>query len=140
MSTDMYDDIIGLPHHVSANHPPMSMYDRAAQFAPFAALTGYGEAITETGRLTDSRRELDESEKAVIDMHLQFLKDHLSEKPEVSVTYFAADSLKAGGSYKEASGVVAEVSSLRHALTMADGTTIPIEDIFSISGEDIPVD
>lgn len=87
-----YDDIIGLPHHVSATRPRMSMIDRAAQFSPFQALTGYGAAIQETGRLTDRKIELSEDERILLDMKQQILLDNIRECPDVSITYFIAGS------------------------------------------------
>ncbi|MBQ7087765.1 MAG: hypothetical protein IJM96_09860, partial [Clostridia bacterium] len=87
-TTDKYDDIINMPHRKSAKHPQMSMINRAAQFSPFAALTGHGEAIKETARLTDERVELDESVKAVIDERLQYIEENIKSKPTATVTYF----------------------------------------------------
>ena len=95
-----YDDIINLPHPTSQNHPRMSLHDRAAQFSPFAALTGHHAAIAETGRLTDQRIELDESEIARVDAALQHLQELLPERPTVSITYFVPDERKNGGSYQ----------------------------------------
>ena len=99
-----YDDIIELPHPTSQNHPRMSLYDRAAQFSPFAALTGHHAAIAETGRLTDRRIELDESEIARVDAELQHLQELLPGRPTVSITYFAPDERKNGGSYQTVTG------------------------------------
>ena len=93
-----YGDIINLPHPTSLNHPRMSLHDRAAQFSPFAALTGHHTAIAETGRLTDQRIELDESEIARVDAALQHLQELLPERPTVSITYFVPDERKSGGS------------------------------------------
>ena len=94
-----YDDIINLPHHTSASRPHMSAYDRAAQFSPFAALTGYDSAITETARLTDKRAELDEYSKAALNEKLCMIQDQTDEQPEVSITYFQPDNKKSGGAY-----------------------------------------
>ena len=94
-----YDEIINLPHHVSKTRPRMPMSDRAAQFAPFAALTGYDSAIKETGRLTDERIELDEGALTALNMRYQLLMDALDEEPEVEITYFKPDERKAGGEY-----------------------------------------
>lgn len=99
-----YDDIIDLPHHVSKVHPQMSRENRAAQFSPFAALTGYEEAVKEMGRLTDRRMILDEYEKEEIDRKLRILKEHM--EIEVSVTWFVSDPFKEGGSYHQAEGVI----------------------------------
>ena len=119
-----YDEIMGLPHHVSKTRPQMPMSDRAAQFAPFAALTGYDSAIKETGRLTDERIELDEGALTALNMRYQLLMDALDEEPEVEITYFKPDERKAGGAY------VTE-----RLITMQDGTKIPMDDILSIDGE-----
>ena len=94
-----YDDIIGLPHHESAKHPKMPALDRAAQFMPFAALTGHNAAVMETERLTDSRMELDEMKKEELNEHLQFIKEQLLQKPQISITYFLPDTQKNGGAY-----------------------------------------
>ena len=96
---NQYEDIINLPHHVSPTRPQMPMSDRAAQFAPFAALTGYDAAIKETGRLTDEKIELDEEALTALDMKYQFLMDALDDAPEVTITYFQPDERKAGGKY-----------------------------------------
>lgn len=101
-----YDDIIDLPHPTSQNHPRMSLYDRAAQFSPFAALTGHHAAIAETGRLTDRRIELDESEITRVDAELQHLQELLPGRPTVSITYFVPDERKNGGSYQTVTGEV----------------------------------
>lgn len=94
---DRYDDIIHLPHHISKTRPQMSMMDRAAQFSPFAALTGYDAAIKETGRLTDEKIELGEETKAVLDRKQSYLSDMISVQPEITVTYFLPDERKSGG-------------------------------------------
>lgn len=103
---NQYEDIINLPHHVSTTRPQMPMSDRAAQFSPFAALTGYDAAIKETGRLTDTKIELDDEELHNLNLKFQFLVEHLEDEPEVAVTYFKADERKAGGAYLEATGIV----------------------------------
>jgi len=99
-----YDDIIDLPHHVSTTHPHMPMIDRAAQFMPFRALTGYEDAVQETARLTDEQVELTEDEKAVLDMRLQRLADEIASRPTVTLTYFQPDRKKSGGTYVTATG------------------------------------
>lgn len=130
-----YDEIMGLPHHVSRARPQMPMSDRAAQFAPFAALTGYDAAIKETGRLTDERIELDEEALAALDMKYQFLMDALDDAPEVTITYFQPDERKAGGKYVSAVGVVRKVDDFERRITMQDGAKIPMDDVLSIDGE-----
>ena len=108
----------GLPHHVSKTRPQMPMSDRAAQFAPFAALTGYDSAIKETGRLTDERIELDEGALTALNMRYQLLMDALDEEPEVEITYFKPDERKAGGAYVTATGAVIKVDDFERLLTI----------------------
>lgn len=131
----MYDDIINLPHHVSKIRPQMSMLDRAAQFSPFAALTGYDAAIKETGRLTDERIELDEEALTALDRKYQLLINALDDAPEVTITYFQPDERKAGGKYITATGAVKKVDDFERRITMQDGSKIPMDDVLSIDGE-----
>lgn len=130
-----YEDIIHLPHHVSPTRPQMPLIDRAAQFSPFAALTGYEAAIKETARMTEERIELDESGKAVLNERLRLVKDRLDERPEVSVTYFLPDEKKAGGAYVTATGVVRKLDEYKRVVVMEDQTVIPIEHIYGITGQ-----
>ena len=130
-----YDEIMGLPHHVSKTRPQMPMSDRAAQFAPFAALTGYDAAIKETGRLTDERIELDVEALSALDMKYQILMEALDEAPEVTITYFQPDERKAGGKYVSAVGAVKKIDDFERRITMRDGTRIPMDDVLSIDGE-----
>jgi hypothetical protein len=130
-----YDEIINLPHHVSKTRPQMPMPDRAAQFAPFAALTGYDSAIKETGRLTDEKIELDEETLTVLDRKYQLLMDALDEAPEIEITYFKPDERKAGGKYVSATGTVKKVDDFERLITMQDGLKIPMDDVLSIDGE-----
>ena len=134
-TTDKYDSIVSLPHHVSMTRPQMPMSDRAAQFAPFAALTGYDAAIKETGRLTDEKIELDEEALTALDMKYQLLMDALDDAPEVTITYFQPDERKAGGKYVSAVGAVKKIDDFERRITMRDGTRIPMDDILSIDGE-----
>jgi hypothetical protein len=129
-----YDDIIDLPHHVSERHPQMSMYNRAAQFAPFAALTGHNAAITEVARLTEAEQELSESDAEVLNRKLAYLHS-LDEKPTISVTYFVPDDKKEGGSYHTATGIVKSVEPDKGVLQFEDGTCIPVIRIKDIDGE-----
>ena len=129
-----YDDIIHLPHHVSSVHPPMPVSDRAAQFAPFAALTGHGEAIKETARLTDKRVELDENAKAVLDEKLRMVQEMMAQRPEITVTYFLPDEKKAGGRYVSATGNVKKIDLYNHLIVMTDGLRIPLSEVFEIEG------
>ena len=130
-----YDEIMGLPHHVSKTRPQMPMSDRAAQFAPFAALTGYDAAIKETGRLTDERIELDVEALSALDMKYQLLMEAHDEAPEVTITYFQPDERKAGGKYVSAVGAVKKIDDFERRITMRDGTRIPTDDVLSIDGE-----
>ena len=130
-----YDDIINLPHHTSATHPHMSAYDRAAQFSPFAALTGHDAAITETARLTQTRVELDEYSKADLNQRLSIMQDQMDEQPNVSITYFQPDKKKSGGAYITAAGCVKKIDEYEHALIMEDDTRILIDQIIAIDGE-----
>lgn len=130
--TGKYDDIIHLPHPDSPKHPRMSLHDRAAQFSPFAALTGHGAAIAETGRLTDQRMELDEYEMARVDAELQRLQELLPSRPAASVTYFVPDKHKAGGSYQTVTGEVKRIDAVNGMIQMTDRQLIPIADVFSI--------
>ena len=124
-----YDDIINLPHPTSQNHPRMSLHDRAAQFSPFAALTGHHAAIAETGRLTDQRIELDESEIARVDAELQHLQELLPSKPTVSITYFVPDEQKDGGSYQTVTGEVKRIDTVSGVIQMTDRREILIKDV-----------
>ena len=124
-----YEDIINLPHHVSSTRPRMPMADRAAQFSSFQALSGYGDAVKETARLTGQRIELDESAKAVMDEKLRLLAEEIEERPEAAITYFLPDKKKAGGEYVTAAGRVKKLDAAAQELVMVNGQTIPIADI-----------
>ncbi len=135
-----YDDIINLPHHVSETRPHMSMHDRAAQFSPFAALSGYDDAVKETARLTEQRIELGEDEAQKLAQRLNLLQNRLREMPdsgapEVNITYFVADERKAGGKYVTVNGAVMKIDTYARTLTLADGTKIPIDEIINLDGE-----
>lgn len=126
-----YDDIIALPHHVSARHPQMPRGDRAAQFSPFAALTGLEATLQETARLTDRRITLDEYEQAALNARLQTLRDTIKTQPQVTVTYFVADAFKEGGTYCTAVGKAKKLTD-ENKLVFTDGTTIPVPDILAL--------
>lgn len=130
-----YEDIIHLPHPVSATHPQMPVSDRAAQFAPFAALTGYEAAIKETARQTDEKVELDENEKAILDEKLRMVQETLGERPEITITYFQQDDKKAGGSYISVTGYVKKIDPYGHSILMEGGLRIHIDEILGIEGE-----
>lgn len=127
-----YDDIINLPHHVSTRHPQMPMADRAAQFSPFAALTGHEAAIKETARLTDAFVELDEDRKEELDEQLQLIKENLSQMPEIEVTYFQPDLKKAGGTYMTIHGKVKKVDEYNHQMIFTDGMVLSMENLYSV--------
>lgn len=130
-----YDDIINLPHHVSTTRPQMAILKRAAQFSPFAALTGYDAAIRETARLTDQRIELGESDIAALDMKLRLLADRIGEHPEATFTYFLPDEKKEGGAYVTASGHIKKIDDFEGAVVLMDGEIIRIEDVLDIQCE-----
>lgn len=132
--TGAYDDIINLPRHVSATRPQMKATDRAAQFSPFAALTGYDAAIIETARLTDERVELDEYIKAALSDRLQMIAARIKEHPEIAVTYFQPDEKKPGGTYITVVSPAKKIDEHERVVVMADGTAIPIDQITSING------
>lgn len=127
-----YDDIIHLPHHVSPTHPQMARPDRAAQFAPFAALTGHEAAIRETARLTDDKITLDENAKALLDEKLRMVQEMPEDRREVTVTYFLPDEKKAGGRYVSVTGKMKKTDGYRQSIIMEDGTRIPLDDIIEI--------
>lgn len=130
-----YDDIINLPHHVSASHPQMPLLDRAAQFSPFAALTGHHEAIKETARLTEEWIELDESRKEMLDERLQVIRENLINRPEIIFTYYKPDEKKSGGAYLTVKGTVKKINEYEHQILLEDGTVLVVENLFSIEGE-----
>lgn len=133
--SDQYDDIINLPHHVSSTRPQMSMIDRAAQFSPFAALTGYDAAIKETGRLTDERIEMDDESFKVLNIKFQILHDHMDEEPEVTFIYFKPDERKAGGAYLRQTGVVKKIQEFERQIVLVSGAVIPMDEVQDIEGE-----
>ena len=131
----MYEDIINLPHHVSKTRPQMSMLDRAAQFSPFAALTGYDAAIKETGRLTDEKIEMDEDRKAALDMKQAYLIEMIDEQPEISITYFLPDTKKSGGAYVTVTGNLKRFDEYERLLILTNGKKIPMDDIADIESD-----
>lgn len=134
-SSKEYADIIDLPHHVSKTRPKMSMHDRAAQFSPFAALTGYDAAIKETARWTDGKVDLDETSKVSLDEKLLFIMSRLAEKPVVVITYFKKDERKDGGTYEVTEGCIRKVDVYEGSVVMEDRSKIRIEDIIDIDSE-----
>lgn len=134
-NTTKYDDIIHLPHHVSTKHPQMPIVDRAAQFSPFAALTGHDAAIKETARLTDQRIELDESQKKFLNEKLLLIAEEIEKHPVRSITYFVPDMKKEGGAYVRISGVVKKIDTDKRWILMEEGERIPIDEIIEIESE-----
>ena len=130
-----YDDIINLPHHVSKKHPQMSLHDRAAQFSPFAALTGHKAAINETARLTDEKQILSEDVIAKLNEQLNLIKENISSNPIVTITYFVPDDKKSGGAYISNTGVVKKINEYNHTVVLTDKTVIPIEQISEIQSD-----
>ena len=126
-----YDDIIDLPHPVSQRHPQMPLADRAAQFSPFAALTGLDAALQETARLTDQRITLDEYEQAELDKALQALREAAPQHPAVEITYFQPDARKAGGQYVTSVGHVKRIAEYEQQLILTEGTSIPLTEIIA---------
>ena len=127
-----YDDIINLPHHVSPTRQRMSMHDRAAQFAPFAALVGYDDAVAETARLTESRPDLDEQEQQTLNAKLCALADHIQDHPTVRIRYYVPDALKSGGAIIEICDQAVKISAETGLLTLADKRTVEISSIVEI--------
>ena len=130
-----YDDIIHLPHPTSKNRPRMSIHDRAAQFSPFAALSGHAAAIAETARLTDRKLELDEDTRAELDRRQAILRGHISERPEVTVTWFRPDERKSGGAYITTTGRLKKIDEIERVLVLTDGARIPLEDVAGLESD-----
>ena len=128
-----YDDIIDLPHYISKKHPQMSLEARAAQFAPFAALTGYDDAVKETARLTNERIDLDDEAKMMLDAKLQVIREQLSEKPLVTITYFVPDAKKDGGKYVTINGNVKKIDDYKHLIILDNSVEITIDEIIDIA-------
>lgn len=131
-----YDDIINLPHHVSKTRPQMSRAERAAQFAPFSALAGYGAALVETARLTDRRIELEEDDRAAMDRKQQKLMERIGERPEVAVTWFVPDARKEGGQYITTVGRLKRIDEVQRVMVLVDRTEIPLDDVLDIEAEE----
>ena len=133
MSIGKYDEILSLPHHVSQTRPRMPMQDRAAQFAPFAALTGYDDVIREARRVTDDRVELDEGALDSLGAKMRWLSEHVAEAPQVTITYFRPDTRKSGGEYLTVSGVVKKIDVDERVVWLGDGTKLRMEEILAVS-------
>ena len=131
-SVSKYEDIIHLPHHISQRRPRMPISDRAAQFSPFAALTGHDAAVKETARLTDEWIELTESRKESVNRQLQKVKEDIDEHPSIAVTYFVHDERKSGGEYVTMTGKVKKINEYERIILLEDETVIPIDMILDI--------
>ena len=131
-----YEDIVSLPHPTSRTHPRMPALNRAAQFAPFAALSGYGDAIDEAARLTEDRIEPGEAEREALNEALKRIRDHIGEQPAVVVKYFVPDDRKAGGAYLKAAGRVTKIRPYERDLTLDGRLTIAFDDILTIEFEE----
>lgn len=130
-----YEDIMDLPHYRSSRHAPLSMESRAAQFAPFAALTGYEDALVEAERQTEHFQDLDDGIKAILDAKLQMLEDRKQGKPMVTIRYFVPDERKEGGSYQVISGQYRKMDLGKEQVILEEGERIPLERIVDISSE-----
>lgn len=130
-----YEDIVNLPPHISKRHPQPSMMDRAARFAPFAAITGYEEMVLEEARVTEERIELDEGALALLNEKLNMIQEFLDEEPGVTITYFEPDKKKSGGAYVNITGIVKRIDEYEHFVIMTDGKKIRIEDIYAIGSD-----
>jgi len=130
-----YEDIVNLPPHISKKHPQPSMMDRAARFAPFAAITGYEEMVLEEARVTEERIDLDEGALALLNEKLNIIQEFLDEEPEVTITYFEPDKKKSGGAYVSATGTVKRIDEYEHIVLMNDGKKIYIESIYDIESD-----
>ncbi|MGI6019193.1 MAG: hypothetical protein ACOX8M_10440 [Marvinbryantia sp.] len=129
-----YEDILYLPHYVSKQHPQMSRHDRAAQFAPFAALTAHGAAIRETARLTDRKIELDENSKTMLDQKMQLIQEQLGAgiHPETEITYFVKDAIKEGGAYVTVREGIRKIDEYLRMIVTEEGNRIPMDDVIEI--------
>lgn len=132
---ELYADIINLPHHELTTRQRMPRINRAASFAPFAALTGYDDAVRETARLTSERIELDEGTKEVLNDKLRIALDKADEQPEISITYFLPDTWKSGGAYVTVKAVIKRIDEYERLVILTDKSTIPIDDIYEIEGD-----
>jgi len=135
MGNGKYDDMVYMQNPTPTCKPRMSLHDRAAQFSPFAALTGYEDAVEETARLTDSRLELSEDMKTILNEKMQMILDNTENEPIVTITYFVPDKKKSGGAYVDVTGIVKEIDEYERCIVMMDKKKIPIEQIREINGE-----
>ena len=130
-----YEDIVNLPPYISKKHPQPTMMDRAARFAPFAAITGYEEMVLEEARVTEERIDLDEDALSLLNEKLNMIQEFLDEEPEVTITYFEPDKKKSGGAYVSITGTVKRIDEYEHLVLMTDGKKIRIDEIYNIQGD-----
>ena len=130
-----YEDIINLPPHISKKHPQPTMMDRAARFAPFAAITGYEEMVLEEARITEERIDLDEGTLSILNEKLNMIQEFIDEKPEIKITYFEPDKKKSGGAYIDITGTVKRIDEYEHLVIMTDGKKIRVEDIYDLESD-----
>lgn len=130
-----YEDIVNLPPHISKKHPQPTMMERAARFAPFAAITGYEEMVLEEARVTDECIELDEGTKEILNAKLQMALDFADSEPEITVTHFVADKKKSGGAYVQHTGVIKKIDEYERTIIFTDKTVIAIDNIYVIESD-----
>ena len=130
-----YEDIVNLPPHISKKHPQPTMLDRAARFAPFAAITGYEEMVLEEARVTEERVELDEGTLAILNEKLNIIHESLDSEPIIKITYFEPDKKKSGGAYVSVTGTVKRIDEYERIVIMSDGKKIPIDEIFGLESK-----
>lgn len=130
-----YDDIINLPHHISKTRPQMSLYNRSAQFAPFAALTGYEDRVKETARLTDEKINIDEGLRNILNNKLNIIEEHIRDIPEISITYFIKDKYKDGGKYETKLCSIKKIDQVNEVVILTDKSKIEMNNIVNITGE-----
>ena len=130
-----YEDIVNLPPHISKKHPQPTMLERAARFAPFAAITGYEEMVLEEARVTEERVELDEGTLAILNEKLNIIHESLDSEPIIKITYFEPDKKKYGGAYVSVTGTVKRIDEYERIVIMSDGKKIPIDEIFGLESK-----
>ena len=130
-----YEDIVELPPHISKKHPQPTMMDRAARFAPFAAITGYEEMVLEEARVTEERMDLDEGALSLLNEKLNMIQEFIDEEPEIKITYFEPDKKKSGGAYVSVTGIVKRIDEYEHFVIMMDGKKISIEEIYGLESD-----
>lgn len=130
-----YEDIVNLPPHISKKHPQPTMMDRAARFAPFAAITGYEEMVLEEARITEERIDLDEGTLSILNEKLNMIQEFIDEEPEIKITYFEPDKKKSGGAYIDITGTVKRIDEYECLVIMTDGKKIHIEDIYGLESD-----